>query len=76
MPYTSEGIRQVASDLEDLIPVIKEMVMRLRTGDEEQPYAAAYWLRRRISRSVASLGAGAPNTDKIEQYYKQFIQAS
>lgn len=50
---------QAANELEDLIPVLRDMVNQLRVGDP-QPYARVYWFRRDVSRIVARLGAGIP----------------
>lgn len=60
-----------ANRLEALVPAIKEMVIQLRDGTEKQPYSAVYWLRREISRVVATLGAGTPNTATVEYKYQQ-----
>lgn len=65
---------EVANKLEELIPAIKEMIVRLRTGEESQPYAAVYWLRRELSHEVAKLGAGAPNTKNVERHYSELMQ--
>jgi len=65
---------KAASDLENLVPAIKEMVSRIHDGTENQPYSAVYWLRREMSRIVATLGAGQPNTNKVEEYYRKQMQ--
>ncbi len=74
--YDQKKIQQAAADLEALVPVMKQMVINLRTGEETQPYAAVYWLRREISHVVATLGAGQPNLTRAEKSYGQLIQES
>lgn len=67
---------ETADKLEALVPAIKEMIIKLREGTEEQPYAALYWLRREISREVAKMGAGLPNTAKVEKRYGAYLETA
>lgn len=72
--YDQAKINEVAARLEDLTVIMKQMVSDLRTGKEERPYAAVYYLRTQLSREVAKLGAGAPNIAKVSRYYESFVQ--
>lgn len=64
---------QAANRIEELIIIAKEMVIRIRNGDEPDAYAAVYWLRRELGYVVASLGVGVPATGIgiVETYYKK-----
>lgn len=72
--YDQVKINEVAARLEDLTVIMNQMVSELRTGNEDQPYAAVYYLRTQLSREVAKLGAGAPNITKVRAYYESFVQ--
>lgn len=72
--YDQEKIQQCAANLEALVPVMKQMVIDLRTGKETQPYAVVNWLRREISHVVATLGAGQLSLARVEKSYGQLIE--
>lgn len=74
MGYNEETIQSVASALDDISIMAREMAKQIREGAEEQPYAAVYWLRSQLSREVARLGAGQPNTKRVETYYLSQIR--
>lgn len=72
--YDQVKINEVAARLEDLTVIMNQMVSELRTGNEDQPYAAVYYLRTQLSREVAKLGVGAPNIAKVRAYYESFVE--
>lgn len=56
--FEPKAIR-AASELERLIPHLKDIVVDIRNG-YGRPYALVYEARRELSRIVAKLGAGTP----------------
>lgn len=62
-----------ASRIEELMIMAKEMILRLRLGQEPHPYAAVYWLRRELGYVVATLGVGVPDTTDVEPYYHEYL---
>lgn len=54
-----ETLNEAANRLEELTIVGKEIVLSLRSGDEES-YAKMYWLRRELGYIVNTLGVGVP----------------
>lgn len=55
-----ETVLSAANALEDLTVKMKTAALDLREGTND-PYAVAYYLRRELSRVVATLGAGVPS---------------
>ena len=62
-----------ASRIEELMIIAKEMILRLRLGQEPDSYAAVYWLRRELGYVVATLGVGVPDTTVVEPYYHEYL---
>lgn len=77
-----EQVLKAADALEELSVVIKEMVNDLRTQrpipgvyyHRRAAYTRVYWLRRELSRVVASLGADRPEQlQKVDQDYQKLL---
>lgn len=78
MPRPKE-VLAAADRLEELTVIMKHMVNRFRTGEETNPYKAAYWLRKELGYVVKDLGWDAaeanPNTTVVGQYYESLVTA-
>jgi hypothetical protein len=73
MSYNRAGELEVAAALEDIAVIAKTMSNDIREGVAD-PYARIYWLRTRMSRIVASMGAGQPgNQNHIAAEYEQYL---
>lgn len=55
----SEKIATATEELDDIAILAKTIADELRAGID-QPYERVYWLRHRLSKTVALLGAGTP----------------
>ncbi|OFW55859.1 MAG: hypothetical protein A2Y75_05440 [Candidatus Solincola sediminis] len=53
---TYEKIETAANNLEDLLPVLRNIINEMRNGNEEHPMEAVYWFRKMIGKEVARLG--------------------
>jgi hypothetical protein len=70
-----------AAELEELIPVLREMVNRIRSGEETQPYVGLFWFRRRLMRILNMIrsGYGTPTGSalrRVSAYYRAMMTDS
>lgn len=78
--YDRETIEEVATRLEELTIIAKQIIIDLRddiTEIHQSPptYTRVYYLRREMSRLAARLGSGVPSgLTKLESRYEQLVQ--
>lgn len=65
MYVNRDKVVAAANRLEELAPILKEMVVDFRDGTEPDPYASVYWLRRELTRIVSGLGYGQPSLTRF-----------
>jgi hypothetical protein len=60
MTRTVATVYHAAALLDDLTITARQIVSELRNDPQDHAYAKVYWLRRELSRIVATLGEGVP----------------
>lgn len=67
---------EAAKRLEELTVMAKQMVIDLRlVNNNYDGYRRVYWLRKELSKVVASLGGGVPRVSDLPGKYERLIES-
>lgn len=67
---------QVATELESIASIAGNIAGKIRNGEEDNTYAAVYWVRKLLTQLVWGLGDGSPSTATIKTVKERYLVAA